>query len=1430
MTDVEALIASYSRLGLFKHISTVCNEVITKKGSDPTIALWSALISSKEGAWRLWRREEAGLDLCGCAGNVAAAIRQAEAVKGKKQAALAALVCLTAFHERAGMVDRGALDRARSELREMERSASPQQMALAATFAIQLGDWDRALALADGATTAAPEDEGALTSRGWAELYSGGAAAAEAALSFFDQAVTVAERAKGAGSGAVDARMGRAYAFQALGRGSDALDTINDVTAVNKWMTPALAERGRLMMRRADWLGVEEAANALLEADPTDIEGLRLQIVKLLANDGNTAAAAVSVRQLQVGLEKHEPGNSRLLLECSRPIARLAGENRGVLEGILKMLRKARSADPSNSALAAECGFLEAQLGDVKGANESYTEAAKLDDSSVEAVAGLIWCQLAMGRWDDAEAQLEMFAVVQETVGRTATFALLDAIVAWRKKADAIAHVKFLSEARQLHTAAWHAASTNPMVDSHTAMAVADPVLIMRIAREFLIHARGSDSLDERDEEAAAATASSGSAASSARVTTMLTEAIGTEVRRAASVGLEMLQQLAGLAPGLAEARLLLARAQLRAGNVEEASRALVSVLSADASNASAHLLMAQVALTQGGRHIATAKSSLEHALAHDLRAHSSPVYQLVAARVAMSDGKPADAIRAATLALKTPGVRDAPATGTKPRGVSEGALATVSAAPLGDITDADRVKLFVILAEAHTAREDLKEATEVIDEATSLFTGTSEEVEVLVAHAKLVVAKGSAEAAVRMLGNVPFDSPNFHKAQQVKADILLRHRRDLRGYIQCFEDVVEHKPSTASRVALSEAYMRISLPEQAISTLEKALALSPRDGALIRRMGRALVRMHDYDRAARHYHAALDRLAGGSKGEDTAVSFDSGLVASLRSDLIELYVKQRRFADATGLIEAGLSGTSGSDAISLRATRESLRAMAKVQQGINDSSGAVATLEQALKVQQRVITRLRQTAPELLGAERESAADLCHDVAVAHMSCRPPNEDQAKRFLAEALKAREAHVPSLHTLAKLLIRRGAVTEAQTIVTSLKRAAPDLVAAKVLACQLLLVSNEVDSAVYRFGELFEAHPHEFEALASAVRWLNLAGRLEDAKKLVGTCERAGGTRAAREPGLKFCQGLIFKHSNKTTEAIASFNEARHAARWSVRAVEEMVREYVAPNDEAVWRNGMSGLEEGDSDDEAAPSSRAKPKKGSAPTRVAVESSSATSPLEASNTAIALLGSIPPKHRTPEHEVLRAYALMIRNEPASVEEAQKRLVTLLSQDENFIPAIPAIATLHLRQGEKTKARNHLRRLAKLPFDGERTEDFVRGYLMLADIFMSSAKHDHAIKTCQEALKLDQSCAMAWEILGDVAERDAAFADAAEHFAKAWKYDHEATARVGYKLAFNYLKARRFTKAIDICQQVLKQFPDYPAIKTDIVDVARASLRG
>ena len=48
-------------------------------------------------------------------------------------------------------------------------------------------------------------------------------------------------------------------------------------------------------------------------------------------------------------------------------------------------------------------------------------------------------------------------------------------------------------------------------------------------------------------------------------------------------------------------------------------------------------------------------------------------------------------------------------------------------------------------------------------------------------------------------------------------------------------------------------------------------------------------------------------------------------------------------------------------------------------------------------------------------------------------------------------------------------------------------------------------------------------------------------------------------------------------------------------------------------------------------------------------------------------------------------------------------------------------------------------------------------------------------------------------------------------------------------VGYRLAFNYMKAKRFTDAIDVCHEVLEKNPAYPKIRKEILEKSRENIR-
>lgn len=192
-------------------------------------------------------------------------------------------------------------------------------------------------------------------------------------------------------------------------------------------------------------------------------------------------------------------------------------------------------------------------------------------------------------------------------------------------------------------------------------------------------------------------------------------------------------------------------------------------------------------------------------------------------------------------------------------------------------------------------------------------------------------------------------------------------------------------------------------------------------------------------------------------------------------------------------------------------------------------------------------------------------------------------------------------------------------------------------------------------------------------------------------------------------------------------------------------------------------------------------------------------------------------------------MLDAYIFIATRTKTSVDEAVNQLTAILEGNPDYAPALQALATAYMVQKQAPKARNLVKRLLKLPFDSELTDEWVSAHLLMADIHIESGKYDQAAESLNAVLTLDASCARAYEYLGAIAEREVRYAEAAELYERAWKYENEASAPVGYKLAFNYLKASRFVQAIDVCQKILKQFPDYPKLKSEVLDKARAMLR-
>lgn len=78
-------------------------------------------------------------------------------------------------------------------------------------------------------------------------------------------------------------------------------------------------------------------------------------------------------------------------------------------------------------------------------------------------------------------------------------------------------------------------------------------------------------------------------------------------------------------------------------------------------------------------------------------------------------------------------------------------------------------------------------EAAVVLQDAIDEFSGTPEELRVVIANADLEIAQGDVEQALAMLRSITPEQPYFVQAKLKMADIYLQCRRDKKLYAACY-------------------------------------------------------------------------------------------------------------------------------------------------------------------------------------------------------------------------------------------------------------------------------------------------------------------------------------------------------------------------------------------------------------------------------------------------------------------------------------------------------------------------------------------------------------------------------------------------------------------------------------------------------------------
>uniref|UniRef100_A0A8C5SQZ9 Tetratricopeptide repeat domain 21B n=1 Tax=Laticauda laticaudata TaxID=8630 RepID=A0A8C5SQZ9_LATLA len=906
-------------------------------------------------------------------GRIQEALLSLESIKNKQEVSLCTMMAMIYAHKKRSNPDREVIMDLDAKLKEHRKTAGQEALYFAGLFLWHIGRYEKAREYIDRMIKISNGSKEGWILKGWLDVTSGKEASIKKAGKCFDEGLQ--------NGNDIFALMGKAQYFEARQNYSGALETVNQIIANFPRFLPAFIKKMKLQLALQDWEQSVETAQRLLQKDALNLDALKMEAVHYLCREGNIPEASSRLKDLISALDQLEPQNPPLFCKIALVFSRTCGCNPDILKLTEMLVDRAFSLAPQNADIATELGYQMLFQGKIKEAMKCYKTAMALDETSVPALTGIIRSQLMEGKLDDVEQQLEFLKEVQQSIGISAELSYLRAVLAMKKNKRQEEVITLLNDVLDAHFS-----SLQGLPLGIEYFEKLNPDFLIEIIKEYLNFCPSQPA--------------------------GLGQPPSPLLRPCASV----LETVMKTVPGLLQAAYLVAKVKYLSGNYEASERILQHCLEQNPSYAEVHLLMAQVHLQQNN--FQPCAQSLELCLSYNFQIREHPVYHLVKAQAQIKMGEIAEAIKTLQMAMNLPGMR----------------TSTLSSkSKTIEIDGRDRLSLYLELVEAHRLNGEQHEAIKILQDAINEFSGTSEELRVMITNADLALMQGDVEAALTMFRNITPEQTYFVQAKEKMAAIYLKYRRDKKLYVSCYRDLVEKMPSSHTFLLLGDAYMNIQEPEEAIEAYEQSLKKNPRDGALARKIGNALVKTHNYSKAISYYEAALK----------------TGQQNILCHDLAELLLKLSQYDKAEKVLRQALDHEPVNDLSSLMEDIRYLVLLAKVYSKMERTEDAVFSLQQAREMQAKVLKRIQIEQLDAVPLQKQLAAEICAEIA--KQSATQRNCEKAITFYKEALAHCETDNKVMLELARLYLALDEVDACQYQCAALLKNDQDNVAATTVS-------------------------------------------------------------------------------------------------------------------------------------------------------------------------------------------------------------------------------------------------------------------------------------------------------------------------------------------------------------------------------------------
>ena len=1138
------------------------------------------------------------------------------------------------------------------------------------------------------------------------------------------------------------------------------LDIYTDALKQNQDFLPLHIERIKIYLLKNDY----DSANDYITSKLSQVKNFEIFKILALCNlmqDGDFKSAAYNLNKMWEIMQDIEQKNNNLFYITGKLFESISDKNADILAISEKMIDKALEYNPREPNYIIEKGYFLLYTGHIKEASEMFEKCGEIDSSNKDNVIGLIWCKIYQGKYREAGEDVKYMIEINESIKLPKTYkmCLLEVITQAYFGATEEKILSLAKEALKLYI------QTNKIMlpkDKYEVIINTNYDFLLKLAEVLLSF---------YDFE-----------------TKISLNSIPDTIRQAQKI-LNLLSKNKYLISG----RLLIGKLHFLLSDYNKAHEIADDILNIDNKNIDALMFKALVCVET--KDYRRAKEVINDAMINNLNeTKENSSFLVIKSKCELGLNEIEHSQESLNKAIQ---FFDKTVANTNPTKSS-----------LFKLEKKDKLELMKLNIDILMKLGKTEEAQDYMNKLVVEFQDMGDEI--LMLHSDLAIKTGDLKKAVHLLQKIDDKDERLFKKSRIKlADIYLNQVMDRRLYSWCYTQLIEKFPSFENYKLSANSLMVINAPDEAAEYYKKALKLK-NDLEVMRDLGRALVKTHDYHEAIEYYLEA-SKLDEKNVNNQTVVYY-----WQMMEDYIDLMYLLARNSDGTleekigknitlkeqieiniKKIQAYLAKYNETHLKSILAKfkfflSKVLKYLYMESKGNEEfqKKEIFKQLEEATKLQKEVLNKMKEANIEdQIKEAKDFLSQIWYEIGQYYEIIEPKTDNCEKSYL-ESVNNDNTNIQALLGLSYTLMNRGKYTEAQNYINLLLKEDESNEEALALLVSVLNAKKDNESALDYLVGMIQKQPNSYHLIELYISILLRSGDISNAKDILYKSEKT--LKFTYTPGLYFCKGLYHKYLGETNKALLEFSKAKNDEEYGIKCIEQILEIYMNPdcdilliNLDLPWnQRNIKGLLNYYTDD---------------------------IDLDMVNF---LLRELKLRRDDDKTKVYEMYGIILSKDPEKINEKIAELKEILDKNSNNLPVYIAYIMGNLILQNYEEVKNGLNILNKLSLNIKYYSDYERGFLIMAYLFMITDNLKKAEEALQKVIMLNLAQFKGYELLAQIKEKENKVEEACACYEKAWDYSNKNNASIGYQLAVNYLNGKQYVKAMNVCNEIKRKFKEYP----------------